>query len=179
MAADEFEAWWERYKEAHSVAGYAKTVAREAWYAGKVKGMEAEAALDTSPWLDKTTFDHDGVDPFTEAALMSKGNARARLEAASEKLNRKGICDACSDTVPWDDLYIISTPQLSGVAMCMECRLISGPYCEVPPEGWWCSRMPKHDGPCAARPDDGLDCRTCGKKRCLCQLDLFPDGGHE
>lgn len=24
--------------------------------------------------------------------------------------------------------------------------------CKVPPEGWWCSREPGHDGPCAARP---------------------------
>lgn len=24
--------------------------------------------------------------------------------------------------------------------------------CEVPPEGWWCSRPPDHPGPCAARP---------------------------
>jgi hypothetical protein len=23
--------------------------------------------------------------------------------------------------------------------------------CEVPPAGWWCSRVPVHDGPCAAR----------------------------
>lgn len=23
--------------------------------------------------------------------------------------------------------------------------------CEVPPAGWWCSRSPGHDGPCAAR----------------------------
>lgn len=25
--------------------------------------------------------------------------------------------------------------------------------CEVPPEGWWCSRTAGHDGPCAARPN--------------------------
>lgn len=24
--------------------------------------------------------------------------------------------------------------------------------CRVPPPGWWCSRTPGHDGPCAARP---------------------------
>jgi|SRR5579871_2792792 len=24
--------------------------------------------------------------------------------------------------------------------------------CRRPPEGWWCSREPGHDGPCAARP---------------------------
>ncbi len=24
--------------------------------------------------------------------------------------------------------------------------------CQVPPLGWWCSREPGHDGPCAARP---------------------------
>jgi hypothetical protein len=24
--------------------------------------------------------------------------------------------------------------------------------CTVPPFGWWCSRTPGHDGPCAARP---------------------------
>lgn len=24
--------------------------------------------------------------------------------------------------------------------------------CNRPPEGWWCSRTPEHDGPCAARP---------------------------
>jgi hypothetical protein len=24
--------------------------------------------------------------------------------------------------------------------------------CRIPPEGWWCSREPGHDGPCAARP---------------------------
>lgn len=24
--------------------------------------------------------------------------------------------------------------------------------CRVPPEGWWCSREPGHEGPCAARP---------------------------
>jgi hypothetical protein len=23
--------------------------------------------------------------------------------------------------------------------------------CDVPPEGWWCSREKGHDGPCAAR----------------------------
>lgn len=23
--------------------------------------------------------------------------------------------------------------------------------CKVPPAGWWCSREPGHDGPCAAR----------------------------
>lgn len=27
--------------------------------------------------------------------------------------------------------------------------------CTVPPEGWWCSREPGHDGPCAARPATG------------------------
>lgn len=27
--------------------------------------------------------------------------------------------------------------------------------CTVPPEGWWCSREPGHDGPCAARPETG------------------------
>lgn len=26
------------------------------------------------------------------------------------------------------------------------------PRCEVPPPGWWCSRDPGHDGPCAAHP---------------------------
>lgn len=26
--------------------------------------------------------------------------------------------------------------------------------CEVPPPGWWCSRTPGHDGPCAAREID-------------------------
>lgn len=24
--------------------------------------------------------------------------------------------------------------------------------CKLPPEGWWCSREPGHEGPCAARP---------------------------
>lgn len=24
--------------------------------------------------------------------------------------------------------------------------------CQVPPPGWYCSRVPGHDGPCAARP---------------------------
>lgn len=24
--------------------------------------------------------------------------------------------------------------------------------CTIPPPGWWCSREPGHDGPCAARP---------------------------
>lgn len=24
--------------------------------------------------------------------------------------------------------------------------------CSVPPEGWWCSRQPGHEGPCATRP---------------------------
>lgn len=24
--------------------------------------------------------------------------------------------------------------------------------CTVPPAGWWCSRAPNHEGPCAARP---------------------------
>ena len=24
--------------------------------------------------------------------------------------------------------------------------------CNRPPDGWWCSRKPGHDGPCAARP---------------------------
>lgn len=27
----------------------------------------------------------------------------------------------------------------------------AGSRCEVPPEGWWCSREPGHEGPCAAR----------------------------
>lgn len=26
--------------------------------------------------------------------------------------------------------------------------------CTLPPEGWWCSRTPGHEGPCAARPMD-------------------------
>jgi len=25
--------------------------------------------------------------------------------------------------------------------------------CRVPPEGWYCTRKPEHDGPCAALPD--------------------------
>ena len=25
-------------------------------------------------------------------------------------------------------------------------------WCDRPPKGWRCSRMPGHDGPCAARP---------------------------
>lgn len=25
--------------------------------------------------------------------------------------------------------------------------------CKVPPPGWWCSREPGHEGPCAAHPD--------------------------
>jgi hypothetical protein len=25
------------------------------------------------------------------------------------------------------------------------------PHCELPPEGWWCSAEPGHDGPCPAR----------------------------
>lgn len=24
--------------------------------------------------------------------------------------------------------------------------------CPLPPDGWWCSRKPGHEGPCAARP---------------------------
>ncbi len=24
--------------------------------------------------------------------------------------------------------------------------------CQLPPPGWWCSREPGHEGPCAARP---------------------------
>jgi hypothetical protein len=28
--------------------------------------------------------------------------------------------------------------------------------CKLPPPGWWCSREPGHDGPCAARPTDGV-----------------------
>lgn len=27
------------------------------------------------------------------------------------------------------------------------------PQCKVPPEGWYCTREPGHDGPCAAYPD--------------------------
>jgi hypothetical protein len=27
--------------------------------------------------------------------------------------------------------------------------------CDRAPAGWWCSRTPGHDGPCAARPDPG------------------------
>lgn len=27
-----------------------------------------------------------------------------------------------------------------------------GRRCAVPPPGWWCSREPGHEGPCAARP---------------------------
>lgn len=26
--------------------------------------------------------------------------------------------------------------------------------CEVPPEGWYCTRRPGHDGPCAALPTE-------------------------
>jgi hypothetical protein len=43
--------------------------------------------------------------------------------------------------------------------------------CTVPPEGWWCSREPGHEGPCAARPtsvreaaapaDPDPQCRRC------------------
>lgn len=29
--------------------------------------------------------------------------------------------------------------------------------CTVPPEGWWCSRTPGHEGPCAARPIEESD----------------------
>lgn len=29
--------------------------------------------------------------------------------------------------------------------------------CNVPPAGWWCSREPNHEGPCAARPLSDLD----------------------
>lgn len=28
---------------------------------------------------------------------------------------------------------------------------LPGQGCSIPPEGWWCSRWPGHDGPCAAR----------------------------
>ena len=156
---------------------------------------DAANALDTSPWLDK--------------AVHSKGEARARLEGkVKPKLHEwEGICDACGEIEDRDDLYIILTPQMSGVALCMKCRLESGPYCEVPPEGWWCSRLPKHEGPCAARPKSARDvarehghdlskvkpqtqvvdaltgkrlrCMTCGEPECDCQLDLFQDDGHK
>ena len=29
--------------------------------------------------------------------------------------------------------------------------------CSVPPNGWWCSRAPGHEGPCAARPTVTMD----------------------
>ena len=32
--------------------------------------------------------------------------------------------------------------------------------CTVPPEGWWCSRGPGHDGPCAARPAAAIASRN-------------------
>lgn len=48
--------------------------------------------------------------------------------------------------------------------------------CTLPPSGWWCSREPGHDGPCAARPDlveenpyfvevDDNGCSKCGAGR--------------
>jgi hypothetical protein len=32
--------------------------------------------------------------------------------------------------------------------------------CELPPPGWWCSREPGHEGPCAAREST---CWICGR----------------
>lgn len=37
------------------------------------------------------------------------------------------------------------------VAVCPASRLRQL-QCRKPPAGWWCSREPGHDGPCAARP---------------------------
>lgn len=31
------------------------------------------------------------------------------------------------------------------------CYLDHPDACHLPPVGWWCSRQPGHDGPCAAR----------------------------
>jgi len=36
-------------------------------------------------------------------------------------------------------------------------RLLTGQGCELPPEGWWCSREPGHEGPCAARENGPAD----------------------
>lgn len=39
--------------------------------------------------------------------------------------------------------------------------------CEIPPAGWWCSREPGHDGPCAARSTGGTSAydRVCAELR--------------
>lgn len=31
--------------------------------------------------------------------------------------------------------------------------------CKLPPAGWWCSRAPGHEGPCAARPTSPAGCQ--------------------
>ncbi len=41
--------------------------------------------------------------------------------------------------------------------------------CEVPPQGWWCSREPGHDGPCAARPSMEPDVERAAVRRVLQQ----------
>lgn len=33
----------------------------------------------------------------------------------------------------------------------MEAKSVAPGRCTIPPSGWWCSRKPGHEGPCAAR----------------------------
>lgn len=49
----------------------------------------------------------------------------------------------------------------SGRRIRFETLIADAPYseylrtqrCSVPPKGWWCSREPGHEGPCAALPE--------------------------
>lgn len=52
-----------------------------------------------------------------------KDVAKRKLDFTTRTLaDDEGICDACGDVVHRDYLNIISTPTLSGVAMCVDCK---------------------------------------------------------
>lgn len=77
---------------------------------------------------------------------MSKGNPFHKLRLCFAPDG--GACPRCG---------LRTEKDYTGARNCMEIDGGCGwsdyepDYCTVPPEGWWCSREPSHDGPCAAR----------------------------
>ena len=70
-------------------------------------------------------------------SLKWLASRNGRQYISEQKANRKGIENACEYHKEECQAHKNENP------------------CEVPPEGWFCTRKKGHDGPCAAVPERG------------------------
>lgn len=86
------------------------------------------------------------MEAFAGMMAIALGPEFQKIKNVAAQLNE------CADMIEAQEIIIES---LRETVETLQSKRSSNNGCQLPPPGWWCSREPGHDGPCAAYSNSG------------------------